>query len=78
VSGSAVESTEREWVIIGGRGGNTIPESRWCFDSCLKKTEEKDVGVLFKPSVEELSVELFDTKPLVVRELFDIEPLAEK
>jgi hypothetical protein len=44
----------------------------------LKKTEEKGVGALFKPSIRELSVELFDTKWLVVGELFDTKPLTEK
>jgi hypothetical protein len=44
----------------------------------LKKTEEESVGALFKLSVRELSVELFDTKPLVVGELFDVKPLVEK
>jgi hypothetical protein len=44
----------------------------------LKKTEKESVGALFKLSVGELSGELFDVKLLVVRELFDIKPLAEK
>jgi hypothetical protein len=44
----------------------------------LKKTKEESVGVLFKLSVRELSGELFDIKPLAVRELFDIKPLMEK
>jgi hypothetical protein len=32
-------------------GENTIPESRCCSDLRLKKTEEKDVGALFKLSI---------------------------
>jgi hypothetical protein len=78
MSGSVCGSTWRGWVIKGESGENTIPESRCCSDSCLKKTEVESVGVLFKLSVRELSGELFDIKLLMVRELFDIKPLVEK
>jgi hypothetical protein len=52
------------------REGNTIPESRCCFDSRSKKTEEKGIGTLFKLFVRELSRELFDTKPLTEQLFF--------
>jgi hypothetical protein len=79
--GFAGGSTWEGWVIAGDKrksGENTIPESRRCSDSCLKKTEEKSVGVLFKLSVGELSGELFDIKLFVVGEFFDIKSLVEK
>jgi hypothetical protein len=44
---SVKESTVKGWVKKGDNERNTFEELRYCSGLCAKKTEEKDVAVLF-------------------------------